>query len=298
MMLIQNWFKKGNRFYKFLIILFAVVLSFPLWTHYNFLLYRGDICFHVNRFFGTLQAFKSGQILPQLNPEGAMGLGFASQIFYGPLEAIFAAILLWITNSFYFTYNFLFSMFTAVAGLSMFFSLKGIFSQRRRFIAAIAYMCSPMLIWCLYENSDQGMLVGVALFPLVFCGIYRILHNKRFGVVILTISATVILNSHLLSALMCVIFALIYIILEIKKTSLQKWLKFIGSGILIIFLSGYYLLPLLKAKSLNIYRVFTDMTGTMGANPQRMNEERFFNPNTPAKYHIIMTLLESYWTLI
>ncbi|MDR0951070.1 MAG: hypothetical protein LBM13_05540 [Candidatus Ancillula sp.] len=289
---------KVNTRNKIILIILGCIVSIPLWIHFNYIPLKADTCFHTNRFLGALEAFKSGQFIPQLNPKGMMGMGTANTIFYGPFESIMAALGLAITNSLYIVSNSLFTICVITAGLSMYFTSKEIFkTERKRLVSAVIYLVSPILIWCLIENGDHGMALGIALFPLVFCGVYRILHNRKRGFTILAIAGTIILTSHLLTAFLAVLFSFIYIVLEIKKMTLKKWLKLISCAVLIFCLSAYYILPLLKARSLNLYSIFVDPSNIMSINGTFMNQWRLFDFSANGGL-AIMKLMGMYWILI
>jgi hypothetical protein len=251
---------KNKNINYFVLGIFSVLLCIPLWVRPGFTLNGQDLIFHLDRILGVYYGWQDGQIISQINPLVFGGSGYASSIFYGPFEAIFISGLFGLFRSFYFSYNFSLTVLVFLGTLGMFkLSEEFTLLRRRQLLISFVYLFVPSgVIFSIYNFQGIGQLSGWTFFPFILLGVMRIIRNKKSGILILVISGTIMLTSHLLSTFLICLFCLIFVVINVKKMALKEIGKLVISGILILLTSAFYLLPFYSVKKLGFYNVFGD----------------------------------------
>jgi hypothetical protein len=255
------WLKrliKTSSFRAYLtIFIFAAILLLPLFK--NGILYTDDVDFHERRYIGTLNALKDGQILPQVDPSAVGGFGNGVNIFYGPFSSYISVIFRAITPNWAFAINLMFYIFVVFSGIAMYRLIRETAggSHLPALIAALFYMSMPYHLNDIFLRHSPGELLAFGFLPLIILGLLRIFNNRKYAVPLLTISAAGLIISHTVSAFIVAGFALIFCAVNYKKL-FQKSVfpKLLLSIIFTLSLSAFFLLPLLEAKSNNLYNIF------------------------------------------
>ena len=122
-------------------------------------------------------------------------------------------------------------------------------------------------MFCGYCRFAYAETIAISLFPVLFYGIYAYTHDEKpkyrtFVAIILGVSGLVL--SHPFTALSAVIFALIYMAIKYKgvwnNLKTKKGLLLSISTVVMIFtLVGFYVVPMLMAKSSGLYRISDDL---------------------------------------
>lgn len=212
--------------------------------------------FHINRVVGAWGGWKSGQILPYLNPWALHGLGLGSNYFYGTWQAFILAPIYGLTHSVAFTFTLFNIVATFVAGILMDKLLRQFFQSDAVIIASSFYMLSPFMVHNLFVTQDQGAIMGIALLPMIFIGVFRILQQQANGIGYLAIGSALLLSSHLLSTFLAFIAVIIVLLTNWRRFNGRIILNFIYAGLLALVLSAFFWVPLIELKSLNLYNAF------------------------------------------
>ena len=124
--------------------------------------------------------------------------------------------------------------------------------------ASILYMTFPYHLTDLYTRNALGEYVSFIFIPLVFLGLYKILFSEEKNCYLILGAAGLILT-HNLSTIIVAIFAIIYLLCNIKNIKNKKILKqLIINAIFIISITSYFWIPMIETKIGNDYQVYRE----------------------------------------
>ncbi len=264
----------------YILIIITLLIGLPLLN--TKMLNGHDAVFHLFRIDSTLKAIQDHQLIPMINPNMFEGLGYAPNMFYGTLTTYIVQLINIFTPTLGLAIN-LFNLLTIfTSGLFMYNFIKDMKkNQTIALLAAIFYMINPYFLHDIYVRAAIGEIASFAFIPLVFHGLYNIINGNQKKWYLLTIGASALVLTHNLSAFTTAIFAMIYLLLNIKKVLNKKTITTLAKALIItLFISAATILPLIEAKLSSNYMVFDkNYMHTTG----KYMAKRTINPLTPLK---------------
>ena len=266
---IINLFKK---YFPYVVIIIASILSCFVYIC-NGLAAGDDIGFHLSMVNDLIYGFDHGYFGYSTNHVFMGGFALYNFAYYGPVTHYGAAI---------YTYLFRWAGATPSDGLKfMIFAsaiLGGIYmyklalkmSNGRRAIAvvcSIIFLLLPYRIFCALARCAYAESIAMALIPMVFYGVYSFIHDKEYRVepyVVFASGAILIVLSHPFTALITVMFGVLYVLFNIKgviaKFRDKRALISIGAAVVIIILCVlFYVLNSQHYESSEIYNISDDV---------------------------------------
>lgn len=244
-----------DRNYYFIFIV-SLLLSSPLFMRGFYSAH--DINVHVFRIIGTVVALHEMQFPPFIAPNLAGGFGYAWNIFYPPLSAYIPAIFKIILPTYIGALKLFIFLTTFLSGIFMFRFAKDYFkSTNGALLASILYLTAPYRLVDIYIRGALGEVLAFVFIPILFHGLYDLLYEDKKKSYYITIGATGLILSHNISALICFIIAIFYLLFNIKKVLNAKVFKMIVvNGLFIIGITLFFIVPLLEQKIFGNYVVF------------------------------------------
>ncbi|WP_338344825.1 hypothetical protein [Fructobacillus fructosus] len=185
-----------------------------------------DAFFHFDRFENVIDALSHGQVPSLFNfmyyPTGSYA-GVATTAMYPWLGASFFILpRLIIVNP--------------ITGLFVGFVILNFITMMNAHALLKQLTNSPWAIWAgvliyefnhfhiidLYSRSAFGESIAYAWFPLVFLGLIRITQKQKSGKYLLAISMGLLLNTHVLSALMAMLVIVGYELIQLATKKISK----------------------------------------------------------------------------
>ena len=236
-----------NRFTPYiLIILLTAVISAPIFTM-NLAL-NNEAILHMSRFVAVDEIIKDGIFPPIINYKFMEGFGYALNLFYGPLTTYIPIILLNIFNTAGMAFK-IFSVLTIV--LSAITMYKFMFSVTKRksmsLIASLIYISVPYKLSNIYSRNAIGEYTAFIFIPVVFEGLYNLINEDKKKHFLLIIGIVGLVLSHTITTIYTAFFAIIYLILNVKKLKdVEIWKKAIIDIIISFLICAFYAIPLLE----------------------------------------------------
>lgn len=227
-----------------LILAFGVLLSsYPLFTDY--LTQGHDMNFQLYRIEGIKDGLLSGQFPVRIHPTHANGYGYATPVLYPELflyiPAVFRLMGMSVVGSFQL---FLLLINTATAFI-MYYAMKDM--TKSRYTAALAsfiYTVSSYRVACVIQRSALGEILALCFLPLVVAGIYNLFLGDKKKWYQLVIGASAILQSHMITTLLTLMFAVTMGVIYLPKLLKEKrWLGLVKTVALILLLNLWYIVP-------------------------------------------------------
>lgn len=215
--MVWDWEKQRNY-----VIMSAtgIFLTMPFFGDY---LQSGhDLLFHLARIEGIAEGLSQGQFPVRMDTVMNQGLGFLDPIYYPNLFLYPAAILCLLGCSLLNAYKILIFFINIFSAILAYLGFRGLLkSERLGLYCALLYVLNPYHLTNLYLRAALGELLASMFLPLLLYGIYELFCGDYKKWWITAIAATGIVQSHILtvelSVLFVTAFAIPVIIWQIRK---------------------------------------------------------------------------------
>lgn len=215
-----------------ILIAIALVSSIPMYK--EGILTGVDVGFHLLRIEGMKDALSIGQIPVRIQPNWLQGHGYANGLFYSDffltIPAIFRLCGYTVTES-YKIYQFVINLMTCFIAYYSFSKMTESKGQKTldcavAILATFMYATAVYRIIYLYSVEGVGQYTSLAFYPLVALGIWAVLNGENKGYVTLALGFSGLIQTHVLSVLLMLIFAVIFAVFFIKKIVRER--RYIG----------------------------------------------------------------------
>lgn len=270
--------KEKNIIYILILIVVASIASLPLLSS-KLYVYTDDGIQHIARSFGTYEAIKNGVLFGNIIPSFSNGFGYSWNLFYGSFTTIGIIILKIISGSYIIAYKLFAYVCMLLSGIFMYKFVSNI-SQNKNvgLLAGALYIIAPYHLTDLYIRNAIAEFTSFMFIPLVFLGLYNIVNNEDNNYY-LAIGALGLIFTHNISTLYTAIFALIYLIVNIKSLKQKEVIRvLLINCIFIVVISASFILPLIETKMSADYRVYEDdaMASKESVEAQQLSIRRVF----------------------
>ena len=240
-----------------LIILLTIVISVPIFTMNLYL--NNEATLHMSRFLAVDGIIKDGVFPPIINYKFMEGFGYALNLFYGPLTTYIPIIFLNIFGTAGMAFK-IFSVLTVlISGITMYkFMLSVTHRKSMSIISALIYISVPYKLSNIYSRNAIGEFTAFIFIPIVFEGLYNLIHGDKKKHYLLIIGVVGLVLSHTITTIYVALFAIIYVLLNIKKLKdVEIWKKAIVNIIISFLICAFYAIPLLEHCFGGEYAIFS-----------------------------------------
>lgn len=242
-------YDSGEKGVVFGVLLIAVLSSMPLFTNY-LLSSSDDMSFHLMRIEGLAQGLREEIFPVRMQQLWLNGHGYPVSIMYGDFLLYVPALLRLVgfpLQTVFKIYVFMINLATACIAYRCGKRVSG--DYKIGLVVSMLYTFSVYRLINLYYRSALGEYTGMAFLPLVFLGLWQLFESsskeeRRHSLMILLASYTLILESHLLSFLMAVVFSGLYCLLN-WKAFVKNIVSLVQTGVVTVFLNSWFLVPLI-----------------------------------------------------
>lgn len=258
--IIKNFILEKKIFiFIFVIILF--MLSLPLMQ--KNISVADDYLFHFSRIQSITDSLKAGIFPVKVHFPMANTCGYGTGLFYPNLFLYIPAIINLFINNIGLAYKiFLVIILTALFFLS-YASIKTVTkNSKTALLSTILIMCSNGLMLNLYDRTALGELLGFVFITPIICGLYNYVHDDFDKPYILAIGFLGVANAHLITTLICIIFSILYFLINIKSSikNPKKVLKLVLTALVVILISTSFWLPMLEQLSFQTFKLSVPWT--------------------------------------
>lgn len=264
--------KRGSVLCIGLIVLFVCV---PLMT--NYLLSGQDLTFHLMRIEGLAEGLKQGQFPVKMQPVWLNDYGYPVSIMYGDLFLYVPAVLRIIGFSLQASYKIYLVMIQIITAINTYLCCKEIAEDRKLgVVGCFLYVFATNRMTNIYYRAAVGEYTALAFLPLVFLGLFYLLGEKertkaeqKKVFFLLVMGYTFMLESHMLSFNIAIVFSIIYCLFHFKKF-LQNFWFLVKTALITIGLNLGFLVPMAD------YMISHDMKVKYASQIENMQEHGLF----------------------
>lgn len=204
-----------------------------------------DLAFHLGRIEGLAQSLNEGRYLPRINYFITGGMGYPTGIFYPEIFLYPAAILRVFGFSVltsYQCYLVVLNFVTYLVAYKCFYFVKR--NQLGAVLFSVFYGLSAYRMADVLYRGAIGECLAFLIFPLIYVGIYQIIYGKKANWWLLTLGMTGLLYSHSISALLAVMFLVVYCLASLpyllKNKQRIKYLFYATGMTLLLSMDVYF----------------------------------------------------------
>lgn len=226
-----GWFVSVKKYRDIMILVgMGLAVSLPLFS--DFLLEGDDLQFHLARLEGIYQGLRSGCFPVRINPQQTELFGNLTATMYPQLFLYPAVIPRFLDVSVMLCYKLLIVCVNIGAAVFTFYSVKRICnSVKMAYIAGVLYTFSLYRLIDVYYRAALGEALAMTFFPLLLWGIWEILWGEKKRWHILTIGMTCVMQSHILSVELAVLFLVLEAVIWLVTGDKGDKLKRFAAGI-------------------------------------------------------------------
>ncbi|MCI6465963.1 MAG: hypothetical protein MSA90_10910 [Faecalicatena sp.] len=194
----------------------AILITLPFVG--NLLMDGHDISFHLSRIKGIAESLALGQFPVRMNVNINQGYGFVSEILYPNLFVYIPGILYALGVSLITAYKIWILLINIATALVGYYSFKGLFkSQKLGAICAFFYLVNPYRLNNIFLRASIGEVLAEIFLPLLVYAMAEMVYGNSKRWWLLAISAVGILQSHILTLEMCIMFGLFFCVLNWRR---------------------------------------------------------------------------------
>lgn len=257
--------KKDSRFstvkVRFIVAGLAAITFFPSMTYFADFLNPGhDLNFHLGRIVSLAESLREFQIPHRMQFKMLNGYGYATPLFYGEIFLLLPAVL----YDFYVPLQTCYQIFVVVinfaTGMISFWCFEKIAGDwRKGLFGAAIYTLSTYRMTDLIVRAAVGEYTAMVFFPLLLYGLWNLYsesgteHTDFENCLPVVAAVTGIINSHILSCEMLMIFIVPFMLIKYRTTfSKRVLLTLIKSGIWSAMLNLWFVVPFLQSMTMNV----------------------------------------------
>ena len=226
----------------------AVLLTAPFLS--GSLQIGDDLEFHMTRIRGLAGALQSGQFPVRLSTAFASGYGLSVDMMYPELFLYIPAVLYLAGVSLTTAYKFLILCVNIASACVGFYSFRRLLGSERYGLAVtLLWLLNPYRLVNIFFRAAVGEMLALVFLPLLLYGMYELIWGNAKKWWVSAIAATGIIQSHILSVEMSLLFVAAAVILGIGRILKSGWKeRFAGmakAALTVVGVNLWFLVPFL-----------------------------------------------------
>ena len=230
------------------LFVFFIAICAMIVLNRKYLMSGVDFMFHRLRLAGLVQSLQNGDLFPRINYVMCMQHGYGAPMFYGQWWMYLPAVLMIFGMSFNKAWLAAIAVTYFVACvINHWVAVKLGADTKRAVLISLLFVFNPLMTQIV--NGDLPFAICLYLIPALCYMLYSILYLKNYNTktaVLLGIIAAIIVKTHILSTLMAVVVVALFLIINIKKSSVKAWITIAKACIATILFSASFLLPMIE----------------------------------------------------
>lgn len=231
-----------------LLIILILIASIPA---FRSSVYDGhDLKFHFGRIQAIAEGLQAGQFPVRYEANAWYGHGYISSLFYGNIFLYIPAVLYLAGMPVFRAYNIYLILVNITTVLVAYYSFKELFKDKvLGLFATGVYTLYGYRLTNLYVRAALGEYTAMIFIPLCIYGLYRIYTSEKpkFNDNLpLIIAATGLIESHVLTTEIIVLFCILFALINFRET-LKVFRQLLFSVIIIVGINSFFIVPFIMS---------------------------------------------------
>ncbi len=257
--------KKDNTFSRqkerIIVAVIGGITAFSSVVYFADYIYMGhDMAFHFARIISLANALKEYQIPHRMQFEMLNGYGYAAPLFYGEAFLLLPAVL----YNLYLPVQTCYQIFVVLVNL-----LTGVISYwcfmrmsedwKKGLIGAFIYTLAAYRLTNVIVRGAVGEYTAQVFFPLLIYGFWRVYGKEKDEKILIKdyiciiLAATGIVNTHILSCEMVLLFVILFVLINYKKTFRKNILAVLIKCVAFSFLLNmWFVIPFISSMGMRV----------------------------------------------
>lgn len=270
------------------IIIFSSLLSIG-----NNIYFGDDLNFHLHRIISLSDALAAGNIPQRIQLTMIHGYGYASPLYYGELFLIIPSLLYLMCVPLQLCYQIFVVIINVFTCLITFWCVKKMTDQDEiALLGSFLYTGSAYRLVNIYQRCAVGEFTAMAFLPLITYGFYHLYSKKDCeqyrikDLLPLIFGITGVIQSHTLSIEMSIIFILIFLLFNIKKTfKFKRFVALLQVCFITFAINAWFIVPMVISLKQDIkVKTIQNYIGSWSVDPARF----FSFIDTGAGHHLTL----------
>ena len=251
--------KQKTWIHYIIIAIIGLLIAIPfLWVQIRT---TDDGWLHLIRLIGLDNSISAGEFPYLVTPYICRNFGYSMLAFYPPIVSYIPYVLGIITGAFNVGIKVFAALTVVFSGIFMYNFINEVTKNKGlSFLSAVIYMIFPYRLEVLYNRFAIGEFTAFLFIPLVFEGVYNLLHGDGKKHFYIAIGAIGLLLSHTISTIFTALFCIIYILFNLKSFFKKEVIiKCVINVIFILLISSFFVIPMFEFESQAHYSIFEPM---------------------------------------
>lgn len=207
----------------------------------------GDFYYHLTRIESLTNGLRHSGFPLRIHDLFFNNYGYPVGIFYPNLMLLIPVFFRYCTFSLLNSYNLSLIVYTFLTAFAVYWSsLKIKLNEKEALIATALYTLSNYRSTCFYLRGAYSEGIALIFIPLAIAAIYNLLQDKKPNWLLLTLSFSGLLLSHIITFVICIIISLIVILINYQKILQPTKILILFKAILLALgLTAYFIIPFL-----------------------------------------------------
>ncbi len=250
------YLKTKKMIHYIFIIIVGLLISIPfLWVQIRT---TDDGWLHLLRVIGIDNALEKGSFPFLIQPYFCNNWGYSMTAFYPTIVSYVPYVLGLIVSNFAVGLKWFAVLTTILSGIFMYNFINEVTKKKAvAFFSAIIYMTFPYKLEDIFNRYAIGEFTAFVFIPIVFEGLYNLLHGDGKKHFYIAIGGTGLLLSHTISTEYTAIFCAIYILFNLKLFFKKDVIiKCVINVIWILLMAAIFWVPMLEFEGTAHYSIF------------------------------------------
>ena len=204
-----------------------------------------DSVFHLVRLCNLADGLAHGQLPVRIGGYTYNGYGAITSVFYPDVFMYIPAIMMNLGASLQYAVNVFFIIINAASAVSMYVAAKRMLNDEDAALcASILYTLSIYRISDVFSRYAFGEMTAMVFLPIFILGLWEVVFGDEHRWITLTLSASAIFMSHMLSTLICACTAMgVGVLFIVKIVREKRLLSIVKACAAAGLLCAFYLVP-------------------------------------------------------
>lgn len=241
---------------KILLIVMLISVCLVLLPYTKEGLFVGDdVEFHLGRIQALADSLQNKEFPVKIYADMAQTYGYGAGFFYPSFFIYIPAVFILLGMDLFCSYKIFILLMTVLLFVVTYYSFKYITQETNSaLIGTVLVVTARIVSINLFNRFAIGEYLGYIFLPLVVAGLYDLSDKDFQKPWLLFLGFFGVMNTHIITALIAIVYAVVYFVFTIRKMTLRKFLKLLLVAILTVLVTSFFWAPMLEQMNSQVFK--------------------------------------------